>query len=58
VHNFPCAEDGKNCVKKKDEPMVTTQMYKDPSTDVNALYERLGGLKKEEITATKRHIRA
>jgi len=29
VHNFPCLEDGKNCVVKDS---VATQFYQDPST--------------------------
>ena len=38
VHNFPCNEDGSNCVIKR---AVTTQTFKDPSTDMEALERRL-----------------
>ena len=30
LHNFPCSEDGKNCVVGK--PAVETYTYQDPST--------------------------
>lgn len=61
VHNFPCSEDGKNCVNKHDKPVVATQVYEDPSTNIPALHERLAAFSEEETTATKiarRHIRA
>lgn len=37
IHNFPCAEDGKNCRGKAPDgednvPAVATQFYQDPST--------------------------
>lgn len=38
VHNFPCSEDGKNCVIKS---AVTTQTFHDPSKDTEALERRL-----------------
>jgi cathepsin X len=41
VHNFPCSEDGKNCVNK-DKPVVDTHVYHDPSTNVAAVLARLG----------------
>ena len=46
VHNFPCSEDGKNCVVGKKA--VDTQYYKDPSTDVEAVQRRLQKDIKEE----------
>lgn len=39
VHNFPCSEDGKNCVV---EGSVTTQFYQDPSENVVAHHKQLG----------------
>jgi len=54
THNFPCSEDGKNCVAEKDEPSVVTQHYRDPSTDAAILQERLVS---NEGTATKRERR-
>jgi len=38
VHNFPCSEDGKNCVVKS---AVGTQKFEDPSKDVEALQRHL-----------------
>jgi hypothetical protein len=31
VHNYPCAEDGKNCII--DKPGVVTQFYQDPGRE-------------------------
>jgi hypothetical protein len=39
VHNFPCAENGDNCVI--DKPGVMTQFYKDPAHNIAAVQERL-----------------
>lgn len=48
VHNFPCSEDGKNCVEKKDR-----QIYEDPSSNVEAMQRRLAG-----ETNRRRNVRA
>ena len=40
VHNFPCNEDGSNCVIK-NRPVVATQKFEDPSANVPALERRL-----------------
>lgn len=40
IHNFPCAEDGKNCAIHKDGP-VATQLYRDPSQDQTSVQRRL-----------------
>jgi Papain family cysteine protease len=44
VHNFPCAEDGKNCAAKSEagfyEP-VSSHQYVDPSEDVVSVQRRL-----------------
>ena len=39
VHNFPCSEDGKNCVI--DKPAVETVQYQDPSRDTTTLLARV-----------------
>jgi hypothetical protein len=39
VHNFPCSEDGKNCVIHKKA--VDTEFYEDPSQHVEAVQRRL-----------------
>lgn len=42
VHNFPCAENGDNCVA--DQPGRMTQFYQDPAHSGGATrFERLGG---------------
>lgn len=51
VHNFPCSEDGKNCVIKK---AVGTQHFEDPSKDVEALKRRLS----VQTPARKGNVRA
>jgi hypothetical protein len=51
VHNFPCSEDGKNCVIRK--PSVETQVYQDPSTNVEAVQRRLKADRKR-----RRNVRA
>ena len=38
VHNFPCSEDGKNCVRRE---VVSTEVYQDPSADVASVHRRL-----------------
>lgn len=56
VHNFPCSEDGKNCVI---DDVVTTQHYQDPSQDIVNLEQRLeGAAPNKPATATKRYVRA
>lgn len=53
IHNYPCSEDGKNCVSSA--PAVGTQHYQDPSKDMERMQKRL---KADVTTATKRrHIR-
>jgi hypothetical protein len=51
VHNYPCSEDGKNCVTQS--PGVDTQFYKDPAFDIEQVHERLFADKK---TATERRL--
>jgi cathepsin X len=60
VHNFPCSEDGSNCViKDKPASPVSTQHYQDPSTNVAAVHERLPkDSKKSNVEAVKRTLRA
>lgn len=57
VHNFPCSEDGKNCVIRDT---VTTERYQDPSKDVLKIQKRLEAMapSKSMDTATKRYVRA
>lgn len=57
VHNFPCSEDGKNCVIRD---AVTTEHYQDPSKDTLKVQQRLEALasSKTTTTATKRYVRA
>lgn len=56
VHNFPCSEDGKNCLIDKPTEAVSTHVYQDPSVDVAAVQERLTKVKSD--TAVKRTLRA
>lgn len=51
VHNFPCNEDGGNCVV--DKPGQVTQFYRDPAHDVEAVHARLRQ-HKEAAVAEKR----
>lgn len=53
VHNFPCSEDGKNCVLND---VVSTEQYKDPSTDMLKVQKRVEATGK--LTATKRYVRS
>jgi hypothetical protein len=39
IHNFPCSEDGKNCVVKR--AAVDTHVFEDPSKDLDAINRRL-----------------
>jgi hypothetical protein len=56
VHNFPCSEDGKNCVIRD---AVTTEHYQDPSKDTLKVEQRLGVLAANKVgTATKRYVRS
>jgi len=43
IHNFPCAENGANCVV--DDTGMTTQFYVDPAHNVAAVHERLAMFK-------------
>ena len=52
VHNFPCDENGDNCVI--DKPGVMTQFYKDPAHNVAAVHERLTMLKASPLVSEKR----
>jgi cathepsin X len=54
VHNFPCSEDGKNCVDHHN--VVGTQQYIDPSFDVSATKRRLNELYKQQPKS--RYVRA
>ncbi|KAL7560661.1 hypothetical protein ACA910_001343 [Epithemia clementina (nom. ined.)] len=53
IHNFPCSEDGSNCVIKR---AVDTQTFQDPSTDVPALKRRLAA--HSALAKQHRHVRA
>jgi hypothetical protein len=55
VHNFPCSEDGKNCVI---QDAVSTAQYQDPSMDALQVQKRLEGLAPSKATATKRYVRS
>ena len=52
VHNFPCYEDGKNCI---DGP--TTQTYEDPSKNVEKVQDRLMQVKKKSLESERKSIR-
>jgi len=59
VHNFPCDEDGKNCIIKdvdSSRATVSTQVYKDPALNIAAVQQRLmgDGAYKNKLSATKR----
>lgn len=43
IHNFPCAENGENCVV--DDAGFTTQFYQDPAHNIGAVHERLHAVK-------------
>jgi hypothetical protein len=59
VHNFPCSEDGANCLINDKASAVGTQHYQDPSTNVAAVHERLPkDSKKSNVEAVKRTLRA
>jgi hypothetical protein len=64
VHNFPCSEDGSNClIGDKPVSPVGTQFYQDPSKNVAAVHERLtltkdSNSKKSNVQAVKRTLRA
>jgi hypothetical protein len=64
VHNFPCSEDGSNClIGDKPASPVGTQFYQDPSMNVAAVHERLSltkdrSSKKSNVQAVKRTLRA
>jgi hypothetical protein len=45
VHNFPCYEDGVNC--------VDTQVYEDPSTNVEKIQTRLLQDKKKSLLKSR-----
>lgn len=51
VHNFPCSEDGKNCVVQRDP--VSTHFYQDPSKNVNAVKGRLAKDKLASVDSGK-----
>lgn len=51
IHNFPCAEDGKNCNGKKK--VMQTQHYVDPSKDMDSLFARVA-LDKEQALEKKK----
>jgi hypothetical protein len=55
VHNFPCSEDGKNCVIRD---AVTTEHYQDPSKDVLKVQQRLQQAVPSKIAATQRYVRS
>lgn len=49
VHNYPCYEDGANC--------VTTQHYEDPSKDVDKVQARLLSDRRREEEESDRRSR-
>jgi cathepsin X len=51
VHNFPCSQDGCNCVK--DQPAVTTQFYQDPANNIEAILNRLAEDQKAAVQKKK-----
>jgi cathepsin X len=55
VHNFPCAENGDNCII--DQPPVSTVFYEDPSNHVHHVQERLSQFKKMEALTSKQRLR-
>ena len=42
IHNYPCAENGANCVV--DGAGMTTQFYQDPFHNIAVVHERLNAL--------------
>ena len=56
IHNYPCAEDGKNCVV--DDTGMTTQFYKDPAHNVDAVLERLYALNTGAVVSSEKRLRA
>lgn len=52
VHNFPCSEDGKNCIAKK--PTVETQTYVDPGYDIISTKRRLASFTRQQDVKTLR----
>ena len=56
VHNFPCYEDGKNCVDGDGGgPTAGAQTYEDPSKNVEKVQDRLmQGKKKAALESSER----
>jgi hypothetical protein len=52
VHNFPCYEDGGNCVDKPG-----TQVYEDPSKNVEMVQEGLMQRRQKDHQSEKKSIR-
>lgn len=52
VHNFPCYEDGGNCVDKPG-----TQVYKDPSKNVGMVQEGLMQRRQKDLQSERKSIR-
>ncbi|GKY94583.1 hypothetical protein MPSEU_000423900 [Mayamaea pseudoterrestris] len=56
VHNFPCSEDGKNCVIRD---AVATEQYQDPSKDQLKVQQHLKVLEPTNLAAAnRRRVRA
>lgn len=51
IHNYPCAENGANCVV--DDAGMTTQFYVDPAHNVAAVHERLNAHEPAAATSEK-----
>ena len=52
VHNFPCYEDGGNCV---DKPRM--QVYEDPSKNVEMVLDRLMRGKQKHLSSEQKSVR-
>lgn len=53
IHNYPCAEDGANCVV--DKVGQATQFYVDPSHDIPAVHARL---REHAMVTSEKRLRA
>jgi hypothetical protein len=58
VHNFPCAENGDNCVVDDISSGRVTRFYKDPSLNVAAVRERAMAHKTAAGVVADKRLRA
>lgn len=56
IHNYPCAENGANCVI--DKPGVATQFYQDPAHNIQSVQKRLKEHKKAAVVTSEKLLRA